>query len=118
MSVHVQDLVPVVSVLAQPLSGRPHLRRVAVDDLRRDDLVHRQVQAGVVVEAAADNGPLAIIDRRLEIRVGGADEQRAIVRIFGIEQGRIDVLRRLRSRRDGKREASLAVGVDGRRHTP
>jgi hypothetical protein len=57
-------------------------------------------------------------DRRLEIRVRGADQQRAIIRILGVEQGRVGAVRRLRNRRDGEREASLPVSVDRRGHTP
>jgi hypothetical protein len=100
---HVQDLVTPVAEPAQPLRRHPHLGWLVVGQLRRHDLVDREVEPRVHL-AAVDNDGVGL---GVELRMGGADQQRALVRVGGIEPLR--ALVRVVDRRDRERQPPVTL---------
>ena len=70
---HVQDLVSLIAGLEQSHRGVPNLRRRVVPQLRGDDLVHRQVQAGIHRPAAELDLTAAFLERLREFGMLTAD---------------------------------------------
>lgn len=83
-------------VVAAGLDEAPERRecfgRIVVDDLCRDDLVDREVQAGVHRLAVDDDLPESGFDGVVEVGMGEPDEDRPLVGVRGVEEAELTVL--------------------------
>ena len=78
---HVQDLVAFVAGVKQSCCGVPDLGWRVIPQLRRDNLVHRDVQTRVDRRAPNVDLPQAGVERLLELRMLAPDHERTDVRI-------------------------------------
>jgi hypothetical protein len=85
------------------------------DQLLGHDLVDREMQVGIDLLPRDHHGLGAFADRRVELRMSGADEQRAIVLVPEVEELGLAPLWSVVDRRDGEGQAVAVIGVRARR---
>jgi hypothetical protein len=88
----VQHLVRVTAERQQTLRRLKDLRRIVVDDLRRDHLVDDQMQARVHRGPAHAQLCEILFDGLVEVGMRKADQRGALVRVMGVQQLGMPVL--------------------------
>ncbi len=106
---HVLDLVPAVAASAEALRGRPHLGRIIIGELRRDDLVDRRCSRGFTSRPSTITVSASVSSSGWAARISSARSSGSAgssARVASSGSG---------DRWDAERQANVAVLVDGRR---